>query len=281
MSRLPRKAFETNYYHVIVQGIGKEKIFEQGWMKAEYLNDLALYKNIHGIKVLTYVVMDNHCHMLLYAPDAASLGAYMRRVNTRYAQFYNHMCERVGYVFRDRYKSQAIFDDDYLINCMVYIHNNPVKVGIVQNPADYAHSGLQCYYGRVGLVDRDAAAEFFDVDAANVEAVMQEKSAQADVWCPEWLDVPEESRSAEEMIADVVARCGVAKELLRYDKERLKSRGAAGGCGREARTDRGSDRDVKGVLVGDVERVIFLILNNWGRGKIVKFLNNFAPSPIV
>lgn len=222
MSRLPRNAFETNYYHVIVQGIGKEKIFEQGWMKAEYLNDLALYKNIHGIKVLTYVVMDNHCHMLLYAPDAASLGAYMRRVNTRYAQFYNHMCERVGYVFRDRYKSQAIFDDDYLINCMVYIHNNPVKVGIVQNPVDYAHSGLQCYYGRVGLVDRDAAAEFFDVDAANVEAVMQEKSAQADVWCPEWLDVPEESRSAEEMVADVVARCGVAKELLRYDKERLK-----------------------------------------------------------
>ena len=195
MSRLPRKAFETNYYHVIVQGIGKEKIFEQGWMKAEYLNDLALYKDIHGIKVLTYVVMDNHCHMLLYAPDAPSLGAYMRRVNTRYAQFYNHMCERVGYVFRDRYKSQAIFDDDYLINCMVYIHNNPVKVGIVQNPADYAHSGMQCYYGRGGLVDRDAAAEFFDVDAANVEAVMQEKSAQADVWCPEWLDVPEESRS--------------------------------------------------------------------------------------
>ena len=34
--------------------------------------------------------------------------------------------------------------------------------------------------------------------------------------------MPEESRSAEEMIADVVARCGVAKELLRYDKERLK-----------------------------------------------------------
>ena len=50
MSRLPRKAFETNYYHVIVQGIGKEKIFEQGWMKAEYLNDLALYKDVHGIK---------------------------------------------------------------------------------------------------------------------------------------------------------------------------------------------------------------------------------------
>ena len=222
MSRLPRKAFETNYYHVIVQGIGKEKIFEQGWMKAEYLNDLALYKNIHGIKVLTYVVMDNHCHMLLYAPDAASLGAYMRRVNTRYAQFYNHMCERVGYVFRDRYKSQAIFDDDYLINCMVYIHNNPVKIGIVTEAADYSYSGLQCYHSRAGLVDLSAAGEIFDADAENVEAIMEERSAQADGNCPEWLDVEEERRSPQEIAARVIAGCGVPAELLKHDKARLK-----------------------------------------------------------
>lgn len=222
MSRLPRKAYETHYYHVIVQGIGKEEIFESGRFKSEYLNDIAMFKDMCGVKVLTYAVMNNHCHLLLYAPDSAALGTFMRRVNTRYAQYYNHVRERVGYVFRDRYKSQPIFDDNYLINCMVYIHNNPVKVGIVTEVADYSYSGLQCYHSRAGLVDLAAAGEIFDADAENVEAIMEERSAQADGNCPEWLDVEEERRSPQEIAARVIAGCGVPAELLKHDKARLK-----------------------------------------------------------
>lgn len=232
MSRPARKAFDTNYFHVIVQGIGKEKIFETGRLKSEYLNDLQMFKAFHGIKILTYCVMDNHCHLLVYSPSAENLGAYMRRVNTRYAQYYNHIRDRVGYVFRDRYKSQAVFEGDYLINCMVYIHNNPVKAGIVQNAADYTYSGLQCYYSHTGGVDFDEAEKFFDTDADNVEAIMEEKSACADENCPFWIEAEEEKRSGAEIAREIVAACGDVL-VLRKDRERLKkivAKMRAAGC---------------------------------------------------
>lgn len=220
MSRLPRKCFETNYFHVIVQGIGKEKIFETGRLKSEYLNDIEMFKQAHGIKILTYCVMDNHCHILLYAPDTNALGAFMLRVNTRYAQYYNKTNDRVGYVFRDRYRSQPIFKDEYLLNCMVYIHNNPVKVRVSQTAADYSYSGLQCYYSRNGVVDFDEAAKFLDVSSDNLEAVMKEKFDSADEGCPIWDDIKEEQKSSAEIAADITADFGDVR-LLRYDKERL------------------------------------------------------------
>ena len=40
-----------------------------------------------------------------------------------------------------------------------YIHNNPVKAGIVSKPEDYCWSSIQAYYGRpeklIGLTDVD------------------------------------------------------------------------------------------------------------------------------
>ena len=39
MPRQPRSKLETTYFHIIVQGIGKESIFKSGALKAEYLND--------------------------------------------------------------------------------------------------------------------------------------------------------------------------------------------------------------------------------------------------
>jgi len=45
-----------------------------------------------------------------------------------------------GYVFRNRYRSESIFDNLYLKQCIVYIHNNPVKAGICKKPSDYLYS---------------------------------------------------------------------------------------------------------------------------------------------
>ena len=45
-----------------------------------------------------------------------------------------------GYVYRNRYRSEPILDNLYLKQCIVYIHNNPVKAGICKKPSDYLYS---------------------------------------------------------------------------------------------------------------------------------------------
>ena len=46
-------------------------------------------------------------------------------------------------MFRSRYKSEGIYDEKYLYNCMRYIYNNPVKAGICEEIKDYPYSNYQ------------------------------------------------------------------------------------------------------------------------------------------
>lgn len=221
MPRISRKDNSSPYLHVVVQGIGKESIFATNSLKSAYLDDLARFKDDYDVKIITYCIMINHAHILLRTPSVEAVIAFMHRVNTRFAGWYNKVNDRVGYVFRNRYLSQPIFDDRYVINCLVYIHNNPVKVGLVQNAADYLFSGLRCYLDGEGIVDLDCAAELFDVSPQNLLAIMSEKSEHEDGLCPIWLDHKESPAARDAGIANILknARCNLS--VIKHDKEEL------------------------------------------------------------
>ena len=73
----------------------------------------------------------------------------MHKINGNYARYYNYMENRVGYVFRDRFKSQPIMSEKQLYNCIRYIHLNPVKAKIVENPEQYKYSSYRIYKRRL------------------------------------------------------------------------------------------------------------------------------------
>ena len=53
-----------------------------------------------------------------------------------------------GYVFQSRFSSTVIQDDAYLLQAILYVLNNPVRVGIVWNAADYRWSSIGEYFNR-------------------------------------------------------------------------------------------------------------------------------------
>ena len=63
----------------------------------------------YNIKIIAYCIMNNHTHMLLETTDLKNLSKYMQSLNTRYGKYYNKKYNRVGYVFRDRYKAEGIY----------------------------------------------------------------------------------------------------------------------------------------------------------------------------
>ena len=140
MPRKSRKSSKSNFYHVIVQGINKNYIFEKREDKEKYRNLIKKKLEESNIVVLAYCIMGNHTHFLIYSEKSEYLSKYMQRLNTTYSQFYNRKNKRVGYVFKDRYNSQEILNIKHLYNCLRYIHNNPVKAGIVINEEEYEYS---------------------------------------------------------------------------------------------------------------------------------------------
>lgn len=142
MSRRSRKSFGSQIFHNMVQGINKEYIFEKRREKIKYMT-LLDEMNSDSVRIISYTIMDNHAHILLYVEDIQSMSEFMKFVNERYAMYYNYINERVGVVFRSRFKTQEILSRKYLYNCIKYIYNNPVKANIVKKIEDYPYSNYR------------------------------------------------------------------------------------------------------------------------------------------
>jgi len=83
--------------------------------------------------------MANHVHLLVKESNT-DISILMKRFGVSYGYWYNWKYERRGHLFQDRFKSECIEDDAYLLTVIRYIHNNPVKAAIVHKPEQYRWS---------------------------------------------------------------------------------------------------------------------------------------------
>lgn len=145
MARHARKISKTGVYHIMVRGINKEQIFKKDFYKTKIINLLMEIKKEITFSIIAYCVMDNHLHLLAKINDE-DLKIIMKKLNVKFALFYNRIEERYGYVFQDRFKSEAVEDEKYLIGALRYIHNNPVKAYLTNNIVNYNWSSAKDYY---------------------------------------------------------------------------------------------------------------------------------------
>ena len=129
MPRTARKISRSGFYHVIIRGVNKQIIFSDDNDKKNFLHLLKYYSTKLNCIIHAYCLMDNHVHILI-EDNACKLGELMRNITSVYALEYNQKSKRVGHLFQDRFKSQCIEDDDYLLRAVRYIHRNPEKADI-------------------------------------------------------------------------------------------------------------------------------------------------------
>lgn len=152
MPRRARRNYESSFFHVIVQGIDKKYIFSNEEYMKKYYSLLIKNASKHNVTILSYCIMNNHAHILIYISRINDMSFFMRDVNTEYATYYNKKEKRVGYVFRDRFVSGAIMNIRYFYNCISYIHFNPVEANIVKYPHEYIYSSYNDYVYKRGIV---------------------------------------------------------------------------------------------------------------------------------
>jgi hypothetical protein len=100
--------------------------------------------------------MKNHIHLLLEV-KTISLSRIMQSLLFRYAQYFNRRYREVGHLFEGRYKAIVCDKDAYLLELVRYIHLNPVRARVVNDPEDYMWTGHLSYLGRKGesLIDEE------------------------------------------------------------------------------------------------------------------------------
>ena len=114
------------WYHITSRGIERRPIFKDDRDRAHFVELLAELVERFRVRVLSYVLMDNHYHLLIELGQT-NLSAAMRWLNVSYSVWFNRRHRRAGYLFQGRFKSVIIDPDSWGVALSAYIHLNPVR----------------------------------------------------------------------------------------------------------------------------------------------------------
>jgi len=153
MPRLARQLSNSGVYHIIIRGINQQIIFEDEEDNTRLLETIKAYMEKSGYKIFAYCLMGNHFHILIKT-EKDDLDIIIKRIAGSYVYWYNWKYNRRGHLFQDRFKSEPVENDEYLLTVLRYIHQNPMKAGLCTKLEDYKYSSYSDYIdGKSEIVD--------------------------------------------------------------------------------------------------------------------------------
>jgi len=165
MPRHARQLSESGIYHIIFRGVNRCNLFEEEEDFAKLLDLLANVKAELGFKVLAYCMLDNHVHLLLNERSPGDITKIMAKMLAPYAYWFNRKYGRSGALIANRYRSEAVESDEYLLTLVRYIHQNPLFAGL-SRAADGYRWNSYCDYikGHSLLTDTRLVLGMFSLD---------------------------------------------------------------------------------------------------------------------
>ncbi|MBN1643178.1 MAG: transposase, partial [Anaerolineae bacterium] len=174
-------AWET-YYHIYNRGNNRENLFR---CDENYRYFLRLYA--HHIEPVAetyaYCLMPNHFHLLLRTREQGLTGSGKRvrspsqafsNLFNAYTKAFNKAHGRSGALFQRPFQRIPVTSEAYLRRLVVYIHQNPVRHGFVDQLSEWPYSSYAALLStKPTHVARDAVLEWLG-GAANVPGAHSE-----------------------------------------------------------------------------------------------------------
>lgn len=145
MPRYARQQSRSGIYHIIWRGANRQEIFHDDEDCMKFLEIFEKYKRKAEMKAYAWCLMNNHLHLLLKEGNE-SISTTMKRIGVSFVGYYNWKYRTTGPLFQDRFKSENVETNQYLLTVVRYIHQNPVKAGIVNRVEQWKWSSCLLYY---------------------------------------------------------------------------------------------------------------------------------------
>ncbi|MCS3868115.1 REP element-mobilizing transposase RayT [Chryseobacterium ginsenosidimutans] len=187
MTDIRTTPIETDrFYHIYNRGINGENIFKSDRNYLFFLNKMSEFI-IPVCDVYAYCLMPNHFHLLVRIKSDEELESLVKisnldkalktglhspqnifskqfaRIFNSYSQAFNKENNRHGALIESPFKRKLITSDEYLINTIIYIHQNPQNHSATTAFSKYNFSSYQSILSNSKtLLKRDEVIELFD-----------------------------------------------------------------------------------------------------------------------
>jgi REP element-mobilizing transposase RayT len=197
MSAPPPLELDT-IYHIWNRGVNHSTIFRQD---ENYRYFLKLY--VHHIEpvaeTFAYCLLPNHFHLLVHTRTDLDQREYRQKVQgdptgylppsqafsnlfNAYVRAYNRRFNRSGGLFEDRFGRKPVQTDAYLAQLVIYVHQNPVKHGLVDDLRDWRYSSYDALAnGRPSRLNRNEVISWFGSESNFVASHSQTSEVSEDL----------------------------------------------------------------------------------------------------
>lgn len=152
---MPRKKVITNVpgpFHVGARCINREWFnLSMDLVWEIFSKQLYFVHKAFNLEIHCFVLMSNHYHLLVSAPDlnlSKALMYFQREVSRELNRYGN----RINRTFAGRFHRSYIGNYHYFTNCYKYVYQNPLRAGLVERVEDYKYSTLSGKLGRQRLL---------------------------------------------------------------------------------------------------------------------------------
>jgi len=148
MARKPRIHYPGAMYHVTLRGNNQQNIFFCHSDRSLWESILITALGRYEARIHAYCWMSNHVHMIVQVAQEP-LASTIRYAASQYSRKINLQRQRTGHLFERRHGAFLVQDDSYLKGLIRYIHNNPVRSGMVDGIDQYPWSSHLAYTNRL------------------------------------------------------------------------------------------------------------------------------------
>lgn len=132
--------------HLVNRGVHKDPIFRDSDDCNYFLHLMSRMRKKGQCEIEAYVLLYNHFHILAKTGDVP-LSKCLQNLQSPYARYFNTKYRLTGHLFEAKCYAGLIRTDSQLLVTSRYIHLNPVKAGLVTDPALYQYSSYPVYLG--------------------------------------------------------------------------------------------------------------------------------------
>lgn len=136
------------FYHFYNRSNNRETVFKE---VRNYHYFLGKYKRLVSpyVETVAYCLMPTHFHFCLKVTSTETdrLRTNIGILLSSYTKAINKQSLRHGSLFQQHSKTIEIDTLSYLVTVCHYIHQNPLRAGIVSHPNDWEHSSYRHYAG--------------------------------------------------------------------------------------------------------------------------------------
>jgi putative transposase len=131
-------------YHVLNRGVGRTPLFGKPAAYAAFEKILGQAWERLGMRLLSYLVMPNHWHLVVWPQRDGALSTYMQWLTVTHVRRWHaqHHSAGTGPLYQGRFKSFPIQVGDHLLTVGRYVEGNALRANLVQQAENWRWSSL-------------------------------------------------------------------------------------------------------------------------------------------